>query len=84
MLTTVSQVSATGVQATREHLMALFSANYPEVTSLKVKKDGRRFTVRAKFRRRRINASARSLQRVVIKFFDEVHQKVFLQPYAEA
>jgi len=76
--------NATNVQATRENLMALFSANYPQVRSLKVKKIGRRFSVRAKFGCRCLRASSYSLQRVVIKFFDEVNQKVFLQPYAEA
>jgi len=63
--------------------MALFSANYPEVKSLKVKKDGKRFSIRAKFKQRRLNASARSLRCVVIRFFDEMNQKVYLQPYVE-
>jgi len=76
--------NAPSVQETRELLTALVNAQYPEIKSLKVKKDGKLFSIRAKFKRRRINASARHLHRVVIKFFDAMNQKVYLQPYIEA
>jgi len=80
---TVSQSNATGVQVLREQLTALISANYPEVRSLKVK-NGWYYSIRARFKGGRIYAIGRSSRRAIIKFFEELNQKVYLQPYIEA
>ena len=84
MQSNLSLSNATRVRETRQHLAALISANYPKVRSLKVKKDGWYFTIRAKYEKRRINVRSRNCSRAVIKFFYELNEKVYLQPYQEA
>ena len=83
MRTTVSQSNATSVQVLHEQLSALISAHYPEVRSLKVK-DGWYVTIRARWKNRRIYARGHSQRRSLIKFFEELNQKVYLQPYIQA
>jgi hypothetical protein len=75
--------NATGVQVFREQLSALVSANYPEVRSLKVKKSGWYITVRAKWKHRRIHVYSKSVPRVIIRLFDELNRKIYLQPCAK-
>jgi hypothetical protein len=72
------------VQDIRAQLSALVATAYPQATKLKVKKYHKTgCAIRAKFRKRRIWCRAFDPSVAVIRFFDELNRKAYLEPYVE-
>ena len=76
---TVSQPNATSVQEAREFLAVQVGIHYPEVRKLKLKKKKKRFSIRAKFKNRRIKAFAYDLGRAITYFFEDLNRKVYME-----
>ena len=76
--------NAERVQATRTGLEAYIVANYPEVTRVKVKQTGWFTSIRAYCNRRRIRAMAKAPHNALIRFIEDLNQKVYLPPCIEA
>jgi hypothetical protein len=83
-MTTVSQSNAMRVPVIREQLKAFIIAMYPELRKVIVEKKFRSVEIRAKYRNRRIRGFAGNSHRAVIRFFEDLDRKVFLEPYIEA
>jgi hypothetical protein len=83
MQTNVSQTNATRVQQTREQLSSIIATNFPLLRQFKVKKNGKIFVVRAQYHKRCIRGRARTLRTAIIRFFNDVNQKVLIEPYVD-
>jgi hypothetical protein len=69
------------MKATKQWLTALILANYSELHGVKVKVIGYRFSIRAKYRNRSLRATAYNPKNAIIRFFDDLNRKVYLEPY---
>jgi hypothetical protein len=76
--------NATSVQTIREQLSALIGACFPEVSHLQVKHNGWFFSIRARYKGRRIRSKAYNPKFGIVRFFEDLNQKVYLDSYLES